>query len=267
MTTQHRPATPTPAQFVTLNAMHRAAAERGALAVCCGALPCGTYVYRVARPERPAHHMVVRVAADGTWESERHAAPLTPSGGAQTMATTKKAKTVVTPKIDLLHVLRRIDNWSAEELDKHYPGFGAAMRTAYIDTRAGGRVYDAGGGEVISDVELCAMLNAASPGVGPREKITIRPRRVQEPPPGRPTDPVPPAIVPPPAPDPHPTDVLAERLLFARDRASVDQLEGGTGLNPHELLGHFGSLGFPPWWAARFTAALLLEARRDPSTP
>jgi hypothetical protein len=74
MTTQHRPATPTPAQFVTLNAMHRAAAQQGALAVCCGALPCGTYVYRVAQPERPAHHMVVRVAADGTWESERHAA-------------------------------------------------------------------------------------------------------------------------------------------------------------------------------------------------
>jgi hypothetical protein len=111
------------------------------------------------------------------------------------------------------------------------------------------------------DAEARVIARALNKAGHPREAS------VPEPPPGRPTDPVPPAIVPPPAPDPHPADVLAERLLFARDRASVDQLEGGTGLNPHELLGHFGSLGFPPWWAARFTAALLLEAVRDPAAP
>lgn len=72
MTKQHRAETPTAPQLQTMNAMHQAAALHGAMAVCCGVLPSGTYVFEVRQADRPGPYVCVRIAADGSTLSTRH---------------------------------------------------------------------------------------------------------------------------------------------------------------------------------------------------
>lgn len=70
------------------------------------------------------------------------------------------------------------------------------------------------------------------------------------------------------APEPHPVDVLAEQLLWATSAESMGVFcAGPVELSAHEVMQYFSAHRVAPRMAARLTAALMLEVKRDPAAP
>lgn len=76
MAAAHKYASPTPAQLVTINAVHSAAAAQRLRADLDGVYPDGTHVYTVSSSRQTARYMVVRITTDGRWQCERKPAAL-----------------------------------------------------------------------------------------------------------------------------------------------------------------------------------------------